>query len=72
MTDQSIYRHCELHKGNKRMVAWIPKVMAAPGKIVELNGDPGWHVAEVGLSATAEFLKRHERDFLNQRKASDA
>ncbi len=55
---------------------WLPEEFAKAGKIVDLKrGDgswtTGWTVDEVYNTVSEEYVRTHERDYLDQRKASD-
>ncbi len=66
-----------LRKGTTHMVAWIPRVCAVEGKIVDLddpeNGEAkGWTVMTVGtIALDSKWIRERSRDHLNQRKMSD-
>lgn len=69
------YTQCQLEKGNKTEISWIPAKFAQPGKYIKLkadNGwDDGWKVVETYATMDEESLRLKERDYRNQRDASD-
>lgn len=79
MTKKKIYyRQCTMRRKNRgEYVAWIPEKFAEVGRWLELKMKDGrwqnhWQVIYVGSSKREEsYLVAHERDYLNQRKASD-
>lgn len=66
------YKQCTLKKKDRWQTAWIPTEFAIRGKVLKIKSDDGWVVETVGLHRQAEdYLLKHERDYLHQRKASD-
>ena len=70
------HRQCELGKGSKRMVSWIPEKFAKKGRVLELEApdgswDNGWSVLAVGARMTSEQASQRSQDYKHQRKASD-
>jgi hypothetical protein len=67
------YRQCKFKKGNTAQYAWIEERGAKVGNEVELksSNDEKWLVVEVGGRLSEEYVRELERDYKNQRKASD-
>jgi len=69
------YTQCILVKENTSRVGWIPTEKAFAGNPIHLKLDgklsKGWAVKGVFGSMPAKYVEEHERDFKNQRKASD-
>jgi hypothetical protein len=42
-------RQCELSRGNRRLVAWIPTQFAIKGRYVRLLDVNGWRIDAVGV-----------------------
>jgi hypothetical protein len=68
------YKQCVLQSGNTQTVGWIEERGAKVGFSVTLEDCPGqwWKVIEVGsMRIPKDEAHDLERDYLNQRKASD-
>ena len=70
------YKQCTLRSGNTETVAWIEERGAKVGYSVTLEDseDPArwWEVVLTGSNRIAkDEVYARERDYLNQRKASD-
>jgi hypothetical protein len=84
MALQQMYVQCELSKpiedgGVARMVSWIRREVALPGRLLRGLEDTdtgrvetGWRVDSAGGAAKPEqLLMKRSRDYTKQRKASD-
>ena len=75
MKKTDTYTQCILVKENTSRVGWIPTEKAVLGKPIRLKIDgkwsSGWVVNVFGGTLPAKYVEEHERDFRNQRKASD-
>jgi hypothetical protein len=73
------YRQCALERevyGDgpviTHQISWIPEEFAVRGKYLEIEGENGWKVMDVGSSRKSEdYIQDHERDFLGHRKRTD-
>lgn len=74
------FRQCGLQKaltnGIVRETAWIPEAFATLNRVVKLrdehkNWEDGWKVVQIGTRQTHLYVVAHERDYRNQRVASD-
>lgn len=76
------YRQCRLRTkpfedGTYReQVAWIPEKHSTVGNMVYFgkktdNPEILWEVLSIGHRQTEDYIKAHEQDYKNQRKASD-
>lgn len=71
------HTQCRLsHESSMRIqVAWIPEAFAKPKKQLRLKvnevWEDGWVVEAVYKTLPTSYLVEHERDYKNQRKASD-
>lgn len=62
---------CELRKGNKYQVVWIPEKYSKVGKILRLENDNGWEVIKVFSKDNSKRVNERSMDYKNQRKVSD-
>jgi len=77
---ESFYRQCELvrpvENGYEVMVSWIPEEIASISAIVRLKDGKGewtkgWSVRAIYGRMPFSYLKKRDRDHINQRKQSD-
>jgi hypothetical protein len=66
-----MYKQCLLRKNNTFQTAWIPTKFAHINHCVKLKDEDGWIVQRVFSTSSEKYLRDHERDFKNQRSASD-
>lgn len=52
-------------------MAWIPESFAKVGKFLRVGDSDGWQVIHAHSRQSEEYLMRHERDYLTERRASD-
>jgi hypothetical protein len=82
MAKKKWYCQCRMEKptgkdSRKWDIAWIPEKFAKVGKYIKIKQedgtwDNGWLVTGVGdIKREESYLIDHERDYKNQRKASD-
>jgi len=57
------YRQCELEKGNKKMISWVPERFAILNKFLRIGDDDGWRVVTVHASESEDVVKSRERDY---------
>lgn len=71
------YKQCTLKSGIRWYHSWLPETLAVKGKTVQFKNGLGhwgynWKVISVGkVRLSEEYVKERERDYLNQRDASD-
>jgi len=65
------YCQCTLKKGDIEDVVWIPEKYAKEGKWLKIAEENGWQVIKTGTPMSEDYVFGHERDFKDQRKASD-
>lgn len=46
-----IMRQCKLQLGNRYTTAWLPREFAVKGMYLEIHGENGWLVLEVGAAS---------------------
>jgi len=77
---EKFYCQCELARptelGRQLMTSWIPEEIAKVGLTVRLKGEDeewtdGWLVLAVYNRLPFSYLKKRDRDHINQRKVSD-
>lgn len=78
---EKFYRQCELARpselGRELMTSWIPEKIAKVGNVVRLKDEDGewtegWEVlVAYDVRMAYSYLKKRDRDHVNQRKASD-
>ena len=76
-----MYKQCRMERplpnGHTSLhTAWIPAKFAKLNKILKIemtegNWENGWIVKEIGETKTEDYVLAHERDYQDQRKASD-
>lgn len=70
------YTQCVLERANRTTTSWLPQRFSRIGKILKLKREDGtwedgWQVKSTGTTMEFEYVLNHERDYKNQRKASD-
>lgn len=67
------YIQCEIVRDGFLEVAWLPKIFAVEGKLLNITGVEGYRVARVYRETEMpyEVLNDNSRDYLRTRKASD-
>lgn len=77
---EKFYRQCELVRpsveGRELMVSWIPEEISKVGETVRLKDEDGewtegWLVLAVYDRMPFSYLKKRDRDHINQRRQSD-
>jgi hypothetical protein len=65
------YKQCTLKRGQTSQVAWIPEVFAKSGHYLEILGENGWCVMNVGTRKEESFVLARERDYTKHRLVTD-
>jgi len=67
------YRQCKLRSNGTELTCWIEERGARVGWLITLEDYPGqlWKVMDVYTKLPKHVVFEQERDYLNQRKASD-
>lgn len=73
------YCQCQLSRADTpdviTQVSWIPDIYAIPGKTIAIeNPDKTWNdwlVGSAGAPVAADYVEKHERDYIHQREGSD-
>ena len=76
MTRLEMYCQCLMRKDNLTTVGFIPAKAAVVGNVIGIelaHGlDRGWRVESVGTAVPKDKMRMFERQFKNQRQASDS
>jgi len=56
------YKQCQLNKGTRVLVTWLPENYAKVGKVLKLKDDDGWVVREVWATTTKKDVTDKEWD----------
>jgi hypothetical protein len=68
------YTQCLLRRNGYYQVAWLPTKFAVLGATLRIRDDEwedGWVVEGRWTTMPEEYVRGHERDYRQQRKASD-
>ena len=75
MSKSNKYCQCKMKRNSEGRVGWIPLEFAKVGRVLKLKinnkWQNGWTVKSVGSMEDAKYIEEHERDYKEQRKASD-
>lgn len=56
-------RQCELARGRRHQVAFLPEARARVGAWLRLAGEDGWRVVTVGIRVPQAYVQAHRDDY---------
>ena len=58
-----MYRQCDLRRGNRGQMAWIPSALAKKGRFLKILGEDGWKIMAVYGISNGDYLTIDGRDY---------
>ena len=59
------YKQCELSKGSRKQIVWIPEQFALLHKYLKILDENGWKVNKIFSRQNEEYVLNHMRDYIN-------